>query len=402
MSSTKSQTIAAAGVAGFAAGALAATAVFLAMRERRKRLPTKKSHPKEYALFSRVDRDKKGWVRQQDVKSLCNRFHSEEHAEYLAHVLDIHGDDHITFQNFIDNLKPVVMMRKAARLKLWHRCCGIGVAGNVAGHMAQAGEAAAGHSSKSPSAIFTYYMPPEAFSVSDDVAEKKRLETFPVTYALIEMPVLPGACRVQVEPELGLYADIVYSKDLKKVERLVPRRLAAFNDCSIRSLEGSSKLSQKKNWGFGSKGISLRSIPIDSLSRGSFVDKIVIISYVKRDEVVYQYSVAAPARSYLMFYEELLEWIVDRMNTQQDTDKWEEIYPQLIESDYPTSTWIALGAGEYTEWGATHYMKKGDECAVFIYDETLFPNGVSKEIIDRCFNDQSMPEGIIDLHQTFV
>lgn len=63
-----------------------------------------------------------------------------------------------------------------------------------------------------------------------------------------------GAANVQVEPELGLYADIVYARDGRSVERLVPRRVAAFNDCSIRQLEGASKLSQKKNWGFGSKG----------------------------------------------------------------------------------------------------------------------------------------------------
>eukprot|EP00971_Amphidinium_carterae_P311814 6197834-Amphidinium_carterae.1 len=67
-----------------------------------------------------------------------------------------------------------------------------------------------------------------------------------------------------------------------------------------------------------------------------------------------------PVRNYLKFYEELLEWIVEKMNTQEDTDKWEKIFPQLIESYYPTSTWIALGAGQYTEWGAKNYLRKGD------------------------------------------
>merc|ERR1711879_575804 len=102
--------------------------------------------------------------------------------------------------------------------------------------------------------------------------------------------------------------------DKTKVERLIPRRVAAFNDCSIRALDGASKLSMKKNWGFGSKGISLRSFPIDSFSKGSFVDNLVIVSYMKRGKHICQYSVHAPARNYLMFHEPLLRWIVDQIN----------------------------------------------------------------------------------------
>ena len=49
---------------------------------------------------------------------------------------------------------------------------------------------------------------------------------------------LPAAAS-QVEPEMGMYADIVYSADGSKVERLVPRKVAAFNDCSIRKLDGA-------------------------------------------------------------------------------------------------------------------------------------------------------------------
>merc|ERR1719436_1815094 len=119
--------------------------------------------------------------------------------------------------------------------------------------------------------------------------------------------------KVQVEPELGLYADIVYSKDRKRVDHLVPRRVAAFNDCSIRVLEGASKLSHKKNWGFGSKGISIRSFPIDSFSPGSFVDQLAIVSFVKRKGEIHQYSVNAPCRNYLLFHEPLLDWIVKQI-----------------------------------------------------------------------------------------
>merc|ERR1712187_91351 len=133
--------------------------------------------------------------------------------------------------------------------------------------------------------------------------EKEVLEiykTFPVTNAVIDFPSIGG--NVQVEPEMGLYVDIVYARDGQSVERLVPRRVAAFNDCSIRALEGSEKLREKKNWGFGSKGISVRSFRVDSISKGSMVDRLVLTSYLKRGKEVFKYSVDAPARNYLLFH----------------------------------------------------------------------------------------------------
>ena len=62
---------------------------------------------------------------------------------------------------------------------------------------------------------------------------------------------------MQVEPEVALLADIQYSAEdehgQKQVVGLTPRKIAAFNDCSMRKLDGSTKLSEKKNWGKGSK-----------------------------------------------------------------------------------------------------------------------------------------------------
>merc|ERR1719330_2101385 len=146
-----------------------------------------------------------------------------------------------------------------------------------------------------PPAIFTFYAPhPHTVDAPrDEVLE--RLQQFPVTQSVIDFPNLEGSGNVQVEPEMGLYVDVVYAKSGGSVERLVPRRVAAFNDCSIRKLDGSEKLSEKKNWGFGSKGISLRSFRVDSISKGTPVDQLVLTSYVKRDGQIHQYSVDAPA-----------------------------------------------------------------------------------------------------------
>lgn len=144
-----------------------------------------------------------------------------------------------------------------------------------------------------------------------------RLERFPVTNAVIDFPRIEGADRIQVEPEFALLCDIVYHSDSmenKRVEALMPRKVAAFNDCSIRSLEGSEKLSEKKNWGFGSKGISLDSFVLETPSeftKSGSVSHLGLTSYVKRDGEIFQYTETVPGRNYLLFYEPLLEWIVE-------------------------------------------------------------------------------------------
>ena len=145
---------------------------------------------------------------------------------------------------------------------------------------------------------------------------------------------------------MALYVDVQYGPPDANGRRLVtglqPRRVAAFNDCSIRSLEGSEKLSEKKNWGCESKGISLRHIDVDSLAPGTVVDRLVMVSYVMRDGVVFKYSEDAPARNYTMFHEPLLEWIIDRMNNQRNEDKWDDIADLIHSADYPENAWIAL------------------------------------------------------------
>lgn len=363
---------------------------------------------------------------------MCQKMGAPEHADMLMRALDRRGDGEVTFQDFCEGWDAVRITRVSARLKFWHRCLGLGVAGNVAGHMEQAGEAdpaahKADKKASTPAAIFAFYAPqaenvgerflPDGSSDGCDAVnpktpaaarqQRRRLGPqdgwqFPVTNAVIDFPHLEGASKVQVEPEIALLADIVYAPCGGKVERLVPRKVAAFNDCSIRQLDGAEKLSEKKNWGFGSKGISLETFRVRSFKKGSLVDYLVLVSYVKRGGQIHQYSISAPARNYCMFHEPLLEWIVERMNNQKDEGKWENVSELLEACDHPTSVWIALGAGEYTTWGNENYLQPRDECLVVVYDEREFPGGPSEDKIRALFNDQEPPEGIISLHQTFV
>ena len=132
------------------------------------------------------------------------------------------------------------------------------------------------------------------------------------------------------------------------------------------------------------------------------MDHLTLVSYVKRGEETHLYSAAAAARSYLMFHEPLLEWIVDQMNNQETTGKWENVAELLAACDYPNSAWIALGAGEYTEWGEKNFLQPKDEALVVVYDERTFPDGPDAELIEALFDDGHAPPGLICVHQTLV
>ena len=81
---------------------------------------------------------------------------------------------------------------------------GFGVAGNFAGHLEQAGEAADFTQVKTenaiqPKAIFPFYVPSEKAGF---------LSTFPLSHNQINFP--QGADNLQIEPEIALICDLIY------------------------------------------------------------------------------------------------------------------------------------------------------------------------------------------------
>jgi len=60
----------------------------------------------------------------------------------------------------------------------------------------------------------------------------------------------------------------------------------------------------------------------------------------------------------------------------------------LQAANYPSSMWIALGAGEYTNWGEKNYILPKDETVVIVFDEAILgKEGPSREIVEAIFND---------------
>ena len=243
-------------------------------------------------------------------------------------------------------------------MQLQNTIC-LGVAGNFAHHLEQAGELKDFENvitaePDAPKGIFPFYLPGS--------------DSFLGLYSIgTDTLMLPDyEANAQVEPEIGVLFDIVYD-DQKKVTDLIALQFTTFNDCTIRK-EGAKKISEKKSWGPNSKGIGDKWIAIDKFEEGGVMDNYHLCSYVKRDGIVHPYGVDAPLLGYSYFYTKLKIWLIDKMNNQEDFGPLEDIAAHLKMTQYPTKALISIGATAYAEFGEKNYLKKGDEVYVIAYD----------------------------------
>jgi len=235
----------------------------------------------------------------------------------------------------------------------------LGVAGNFAHHLEQAGELedfknVVTETIDAPKGIFPFYLPKSesflgCYSIGTDILSLPNYES-----------------NAQVEPEIAILFDIVYN-DTKEVVDLVAQKFTTFNDCTIRK-EGAKKISEKKSWGENSKGIGDKWIAIDSFNEGGVMDNYHLCSFVKRDGVVHPYGVDAPLLGYSYFYTRLKDWLIAKMNTQKDFGPLEDIAEHLKNSAYPKQALISIGATAYAEFGEHNYLQSGDEVYVIAYD----------------------------------
>lgn len=261
---------------------------------------------------------------------------------------------------------------------------GFGIAGNFAGHLEQAGEAKDFENvlvkqATQPKAIFPFYVPSE---------QSGFLATYPLSNDTVLIPEQGG--NIQIEPEVAIYCKVIYEGTT--VTKLEPLSFAAYNDCSIRR-PNAKKISEKKNWGTNSKGISATMIDIDTLAEGGIMDQYRIASFLKRDDEYFAYGEDSSVKSYSYFHEQLLTWLVDRMNHQVDEGPMEHIASHLKNADYPEYALISVGATRYTEFGESHYLQKGDHSIVVVYDETVY----SPELIKPMLKKGNLPEDYISV-----
>jgi len=266
---------------------------------------------------------------------------------------------------------------------------GLGVAGNFALHLKQAGELKDFENVKvadenGPKGIFPFYMP----------GKQGQIGIYPLSSDTIVLP--EEDVNVQPEPEVALLCDITYESG--KVSAIKPTHFAAFNDNSIRK-EGAEKISEKKNWGENSKGISSRPIAIDRFEAGGVMDSWHIASFLRREDVVLRYGEDVELTGYSYFYQKLLDWLVDQLNTQQNEGPLEPVGDYLAEAGNPQRAIISIGATRYIYFCEKTYIHEDDEVMVVLYDGNLLkPN----DILQMAYDGKLDTEGVSALVQQVV
>jgi len=236
----------------------------------------------------------------------------------------------------------------------------LGVAGNFANHLEQAGEVkdfvnVEVEEENAPKGIFPFYLP----------KSKSFLGVYPISKDTLVLPEYEA--NAQVEPEIGVLFDVVYDEE-KRVKDLVAKKFTVFNDTTIRK-DGAKKISEKKSWCDSSKGIGSSWIDIDKFEEGGVMDSFHLRSFLIRDGKKYEYGVDAPLLGYSYFYEKLKRWLIDKMNNQKDFGPLEDISKHLKECGYPKEAFVSIGATAYAPFGESNYLKDGDEVIVEAYDK---------------------------------
>lgn len=267
-----------------------------------------------------------------------------------------------------------------------------GIAGNFAEHLEQAGEAIdfsniITKEKNEPKAIFPTFIP-----VKNPIITPKFLTEFPFDSDCIIYP--KNEQKIQLEPECAIIFQVEYLCDLENPQRKIVKSLkplffTASNDCSIRK-EGAKKISQKKNWGKSSKGVSSNFIPFDDFSSNGVLSKYKIASFMIHDNKIFEYGEDSSICDYNYIFEKLENWIIEKLNFQQDFGPTEKVNLYLQEADFPQQILISIGATRYTEFGKTHFLQKNDESIVVLYPKDKYDFKQIKTILEQ--NGDFLPE----------
>ena len=239
---------------------------------------------------------------------------------------------------------------------------GFGVAGNFAGHLEQAGEAAdfvnVSSEGVAPKGIFPWYAPGYDGFLGD----------FPLSNDSILLPESDTPLNLQIEPEVGLACHVAWQGDT--VVSLQPFALGAFNDCSIRR-PGALKISHKKNWGPASKGVAARFFDVGDLTPDGPTSTLrLVCDLLTADGEEHGYGVDSPLLGYSYYGEVLLDWVTERLANQKGSPETplEDVGALMVAAGHPANVLIGIGATRYTELGESTFLQPGDEAIVRVYD----------------------------------
>jgi len=264
---------------------------------------------------------------------------------------------------------------------------GLGIAGNFALHLDQAGEAedfkdVITADEAAPKGMFPFFLPRVQNPVNKaELKAKKILTTYPLGADNLKLPA-DKELNVQAEPEVGLICDLEYT--VGRLSKITPKYFGAYNDYSIR-IKGAEKISDKKNWGHETKGFSNNIIKIDKFSVGGNIDNYSICSFLKRNGEVHAYGENVKLTGYSYFHEKLLNWMLNQINTQENFGPLEPLSEYIHACNNPSQAIISIGATRYTEFGENTFLKPKDESIVIIYDNTKL---TQEDILERVKTSQ--------------
>lgn len=275
-----------------------------------------------------------------------------------------------------------LFLRKGIIMQDLQNILGLGVAGNFANHLEQAGEAEdfaiiQSDDENAPKGIFPYFVPNDSGFLGRFCFDNNAV-------------ILPQNkdLQVQAEAEVGLMCEIIYDEN-NAVKNLIPTHFMAFNDASVRNDKNATKLSQKKNFSFGSKGFgSVRiAIPKGTFTQGGICDDYSIISFIKTNGILEQYGELSRLDSYSYFYTQLMQWLIKGLNHQSDFGVLESLPNILRNANYPKRTLIAIGATRYTN--EKRFLRENDTISIIVFNHKKYSFDYLWNLANNDFNQNN-------------
>lgn len=240
----------------------------------------------------------------------------------------------------------------------------IGIIGNYKGHLSAAEQV---EESDEPNGIFVIH------NTDEDTLTHREEIKYPAQ-----------GTNVDIEPEFILRCDLSYQEN--RLANIEVKQMTIGNDFTIRQLEGSEKISQRKAWGGCSKGLHDRWWDVSSFTRTQYGDEIKLVSYIEREGEFYLSTPMVDFSETKLFFDELLSWIIDRINNQQDQGMYEKILPELERLGFPDELILFTGAPNYTQWGEKNFLNRGDTVHIAAFNE----EHISKAKIKENFSCQNL------------
>ena len=263
-----------------------------------------------------------------------------------------------------------------------HTVFGFGVAGNFAGHLEQAGEAAdfvgigsAEH--EAPKGIFPWFVPGAAAADARDQLEPTEpggvppfLGTFPLSSTEIVLPAGDGL-NLQIEPEVGLLARVTYGDDedgavvslqpeaIARLQRLLDPPPGREEDQPQEELGRGRARGSRRCW-----SPSTTSRPMARRRPSGWPASCAATASV------HAYGIDSALPDYSYYGDQLLDWIVDRLANQTGSadTPLEPVGAYLRAAGNPPVVLIGIGATRYTPLGESTFLQVGDESIVVVYD----------------------------------